>query len=66
MILSNDIEIFNKNIKNILQSEIVEKNCIISSLKYKNEFVEEDNSKIEVVKDIAVKILDTEISKKIL
>ena len=66
MILSNDIEIFNKNIKNILQSEIVEKNCIISSLKYKNEFIEEDNSKIEAVKDIAVKILDTEISKKIL
>jgi len=42
MILSNDIEIFNKNIKNILQSEIMERNCIISSLKYKNEFIVED------------------------
>lgn len=68
MILSNDIEIFNKNIKNILQSEIVEKNCIISSLKYKNEFMmeEEPNPKIEAIKDVAVKILDSNISQKII
>lgn len=66
MILSNDIEIFNKNIKNILQSEIVEKNCIISSLKYKNEILVEENPKITAVKDIAIKILDTNISKKII
>lgn len=66
MILSNDIKIFNRNIKNILQSEIVDKNCIISSLKYKNEFVSEENQTINVVKDFAIKILDTNISKKII
>jgi hypothetical protein len=66
MILSNDIEIFNKNIKNILQSEIMERNCIISSLKYKNEFIVEENPKINAVKDFAIKILDTNFSKKMI
>ncbi|PZM81884.1 hypothetical protein DLH72_04905, partial [Candidatus Gracilibacteria bacterium] len=53
-------------IKNILQSEIVEKNCIISSLKYKNDFIVEENPKIVAVKDMAVKILDTNFSKKLI
>lgn len=66
MILSNNIENFNRNIKNILQSEIVEKNCIISSLKYKNELLVEENEKFLAVKELAVKVLDTNISKKIL
>ena len=67
MILSNDIEVFNKNIKNILQSEILEKNCIISSLKYKNEFVwVEENKNLTAIKDFTIKILDTNLSKKVI
>lgn len=63
MVLSNDIEIFNKNIKNILQSEIVDKNCIISSMKYKNEIVIDENPKISAVKEVAVKALETKYAR---
>lgn len=66
MVLSNDIEIFNKNIKNILQSEIVDKNCIISSMKYINEVSEPENEKIAKMKEIAVKALETDFSRKVI
>jgi hypothetical protein len=35
--LADDIEIFNKNIINILENEIVDENCLISSLKINND-----------------------------
>jgi hypothetical protein len=36
LILADNIEVFNKNITNILESEKVDENCIISSLKFYN------------------------------
>jgi hypothetical protein len=33
LVLADDIEIFNKNIENIFENEILDESCIFSSLK---------------------------------
>lgn len=66
LVLSEDIEIFNKNIKNILQWEILNKNSLVSSLKYQNENSKEKNQKIEFLKEHSIKLLDNKIIKQII
>lgn len=67
MVLADDIEVFNKNIKNILESEILEKNYIFSSLKYHNwKNYEEESTKLSFVKDGAMKIANTSFVKSII
>lgn len=66
LILSEDIKIFNKNIKNILKSEIIETNCLVSSLKFKSKRIEEENTKFDIVKNNLAKVIDNKISKKII
>lgn len=66
LVLSEDIKIFNKNIKNILQSEIIDKNCLVSSLKYINKKQEKKNEKIEIAKEILMKAIDNKIFKTII
>ena len=66
LILSEDINIFNKNIKNILQSEILDENISISSLKYLSEWKEEEINKIDVIKDNLIKSLDNKFSKNLI
>ncbi len=67
LILSEDINIFNKNIKNILLSEVLNKNIVISSIKYLQ--TEKNNSeytKIDILKEQFFKFFDNKISKIIL
>lgn len=66
LILSEDIKIFNKNIKNILKSEIVDINCLVSSLKFKSKKYIEENDKKELIKNYLAKAIDNKISKKII
>ncbi len=67
LILSEDINIFNKNIKNILMSEVLEKNIWISSLKYLSENSESTSlNKVDLIKDNLLKFFDNKISKNIL
>ena len=66
LILSEDIKIFNKNIKNILLSELLEENVLISSLKYNSLKNEENLTKLDIVKDHLIKWLDNKISKNII
>ncbi len=66
LVLSEDIEIFNKNIKNILGWELINKNCLVSSLKYQNENIKEKNQKIEFIKDYSIKLLDNKLLKQII
>lgn len=64
LILSEDIKIFNKNIKNILKSEIIDTNCLVSSMKFKSKkFVEEENNKKEIIKNYLVKTIDNKFAK---
>jgi len=64
LILSEDIKVFNKNIKNILKSEILDENCLVSSLKFKSNNFIEKNDKFEVVKDLFIKTMDNKFSKQ--
>lgn len=66
LILSEDIEIFNKNIKNILKSEIIDENCLVSSLKFKSTTYTSNNKNLEIVKNLFMKTLDNGISKQII
>lgn len=64
LILSEDIKIFNKNIKNILKSEIIDTNCLVSSMKFKsNKFVAEENDKKEIIKNYLAKTIDNKFAK---
>ncbi len=65
LILADDMEIFWKNIKNILKTEIVKKNCLVTNLRYKNEFLVEENDKFSWIKNFFMWVADTKISKKI-
>jgi hypothetical protein len=66
LVLSEDIKIFNKNIKNILHSEIIDKNCLVSSLKYINKKQEKKNENLEIAKEILMKAIDNKIFKIII
>ena len=67
LILSEDINIFTKNIKNILQSEILNKNIAISSLKYiSSEKKVSDYNKLDFLKEGFFKFFDNKLSKNIL
>ncbi len=66
LVLSEDIEIFNKNIKNILESEILEENIIVSSLKYSSESENEENKNLEAVKEVFIKAIDNNFSKTVI
>lgn len=66
LVLSEDIKIFNKNIYNILMSELLEENVLVSSLKYNSLEYLEKPSKIEVVKEHLLKFLDNKFSKNVL
>lgn len=66
MILSDDISVFNKNIVNILKTEIIEKNYLLNSIKYENKDYLKDwetNNKTSVIKDWSIKLMDKQISK---
>lgn len=67
LVLSEDINIFNKNIKNILLSEVLEKNIWISSLKYisgNKESISSNN--LDLIKNYLLQFFDNKISKNIL
>lgn len=64
LVLSQDIKIFNKNIKNILSDEILDENILVSSLMYKSD--QKEIEKINLIKHNFFKILDNDISKKII
>lgn len=66
LVLSEDIEIFNKNIKNILKSEIIWENLIVSSLKFTNKKYVEKESYFNKINESAIKIADTKIIKLII
>lgn len=66
LILSDDIEVFNRNIQNILESEILESDCLISSLKIIDETEEEQWHKSEAVKEVFAKAIDNKFSKKVI
>ncbi|MDD3144880.1 MAG: hypothetical protein PHV23_02095 [Candidatus Gracilibacteria bacterium] len=66
LILSEDIKIFNKNIKNILKSEILDSNCLVSSMKFKSKKYIKENQKFEVLKNNLAKAIDNDFSKKII
>ncbi len=66
LVLSEDIKIFNKNIYNILLSELLEENVLVSSIKYNS--LENTNKlkKIDLVKEQLIKALDNNLSKNII
>jgi len=66
LVLSEDINIFNKNIKNILLSELLEKNILVSSLKYISWIDEKEEDKVDILKNNFMKLLDNKFSKNIL
>lgn len=66
LILSEDIKIFNKNIKNILKSEILDLNCLVSSMKFKSKKYVKENEKFEIIKNHLAKAIDNNFSKKII
>lgn len=66
LILSEDIKIFNKNIKNILKSEILDSNCLVSSMKFKSKKYVKENEKFEIIKNHLAKAIDNDFSKKII
>jgi hypothetical protein len=67
LVLSEDINIFNKNIKNILLSEVLDKNIAVSSLKYiANNKEDKKNNNLDIIKNNCLKFFDNKISKNIL
>lgn len=66
LVLSEDIKVFNKNIKNILLSELLKENVLISSLKYISEEQEKEVTKLDVVKQNLLKWLDNKIIQTII
>ncbi len=63
LVLSEEIDIFNKNIVNILNGEILHKNCLVSSLKYENQEKKQNNPYIENLKHYWIKIIDNKFVK---
>ncbi|QFR38752.1 hypothetical protein A9Q91_00775 [Candidatus Gracilibacteria bacterium 28_42_T64] len=62
-----DVKVFNKNIKNILLSEILEKNIGVTVIKYSHFLTSaEENNKLLLVKEYFFKLLDKKSSKKIM
>lgn len=64
---SADIKWFNKNIKNILLEENIEKNILVTCFRY-NSFKKESEGKIKhlnLFKDNFIKIFDNKISKRV-
>lgn len=66
LVLSEDIKIFNKNIKNILLSELLKENVLVSSLKYLSWNTEQKLTKLDIIKEHSVKFLDNRFSKNII
>jgi hypothetical protein len=66
LVLSEDIKIFNKNITNILLSELLEENILVSSLKYITQDITKKATKLDLIKDNLIKFLDNKFSKNIL
>jgi hypothetical protein len=68
LVLSENIKIFNKNIKNILLSEILEDNILVSSLKYvsKNQNKKETSNNIDIIKNHFLKSIDNNFFKNII
>ena len=66
LVLSEDIKIFNKNIKNILLSELLEENILVSSMKYISSSEEKKETKLDIIKDNLMKSLDNKLSKTII
>jgi len=66
LVMSEDIKIFSKNIKNILKSEIVEENVIVNSIKYLSGIKENEITKTDLLKENIIKALDNKISKNII
>ncbi len=66
LVLSEDIKIFNKNIYNILLSELLEENVLISSIKYNSIENTEQFSKVDIIKDYLIKSLDNNFSKNVI
>ncbi len=63
LVLSEDIKIFNKNVYNILLSERLEDNVLVSSLKFSSIEHEEKEWKLDIIKEQFVKILDNRFFK---
>lgn len=66
LILSENIQIFNKNIKNILLSEILNENVLVSSLKYLTWKDEPELTKFDIIKENLFKSLDNKFSKNVI
>ncbi len=66
LVLSENIKIFNKNIKNILTSEILDQNILVSSLKYSNKVEEKELTKVDIIKDDFIKYFDNNLSKTVI
>lgn len=66
LILSEDIKIFNKNIYNILLSERLEDNVLVSSLKYSSTENLDEVWKIDIIKEQLMKILDNRLFKTVI
>ncbi|MDP2090816.1 MAG: hypothetical protein Q8K30_04430 [Candidatus Gracilibacteria bacterium] len=63
IVLSEDIKIFNKNIYNILLSEKLEDNVLVSSLKFNSNEPEIKDGKFDILKEYLIKILDNRFFK---
>ena len=66
LILSEDINIFNKNIKNILQNELLKENVLVSSLKYVSNNAKEEANRLDTFKQSLIKSLDNKFSKNLI
>lgn len=66
LVLSEDIKIFNKNIKNILLSELLKENVLVSSLKYLSWDTEQKLTKLDIIKEHSMKFLDNRFSKNVI
>lgn len=66
LVLSEDIKIFNKNIYNILMSELLEENILVSSMKYNSSENLEKPDKLDILKEYLIKSLDNKFSKNVI
>jgi hypothetical protein len=65
LVLSEDIKIFNKNIKNILLSELLKENVLVSSLKYLTWNDDIKPTKVDLIKENLIKFLDNKVFNNI-
>lgn len=67
LVLSEDLELFNKNIANILENEIISENIAFNSIKYKSNKIEQnEDNKIDLIKQNFFKAIDNDFSKNVL